>query len=410
MVYHHIQLLYCSCGITFAEASKRFKRTFQNWFPIISPQRLRKLVAATEDGTPAADDSILLLSICLVTAQPADDVAGIAAPTAALYAAMKMLYGQVQAVVQGSITLVQAGLIISAYEYASNRLDSAYVSIAACARMAQSTGIDLSAFRAAQRDTETTLRPDAMEHCNIWWAIVILERFIMLETCRNRYQSPTAACPDYGFSLPFDFDGGDTPTIRGGSNVTIPSQSSYGLRSFAQQAQAVHLLDRILRIISSPDNPERRLWQLLELDGKLQKDLLELMQERLRPGGLKCGAIATLIRSLYVLHQEIIATAPILSSLADHESWQRRSKAALDTATRIMAEVAEHHLDHIVHHGVDSLPFCCAGNLRVAKKYIKHHCRGCCNGDDFSRSGLRQLMLLEEAFCDRWGAPVTYAG
>ena len=50
----------------------------------------------------------------------------------------------------------------------------------------------------------------------------------------------------------------------------------------------------------------------------------------------------------------------------DREGLVKSSEAALETITKIMIDVAKHHLDYIARHGVDSLAFCCACNLRVA--------------------------------------------
>ncbi|KAI0838801.1 hypothetical protein F5Y06DRAFT_267906 [Hypoxylon sp. FL0890] len=405
-VYQQVCFIYQSLRLTFHEASTRFFQNFQNWLPIITPDRLYRAIVAAECRTPSADLSILLLSLCLVTTRPHDDVSTQATGPAALYILVKMLYAQAQAVVQASTLLTQAGLVISAYEYANGQLDSAYVSIGACARMGQTIDIDKAGVRLAESHADAESKLKAMEEWNLWWGIIILERFIILEMSPSRYQHITATSPNCNVSPPC------VPVCEDGlgskcdeTQMCLPP-SGHGHNSFGRQAQTVYILDQTLRIINSPATPERRLWGLAKLDAKLQDDLMQLMEERSYANGLRCGAAATVIRSLYLLHQDIIAHAKTLAPIATREQWQRRSEAALDTASKIMMDVAEHHLNHISHHGVDSLHFCCGCNLRVAIRYIQRRCQDGCGEEVFFVKGLEKLTLLEEAFRERWGTIV----
>ncbi|KAI1140225.1 hypothetical protein F5Y05DRAFT_377590 [Hypoxylon sp. FL0543] len=404
-VFQQVCSIYQSLRLTFHEASTRFFQNFQSWLPIITPERLYPAIVAAEYRTPSADLSILLLSICLVTTRPHDDTSTQATGPAALYVLVKMLYAQVQAIVQATTLLTQAGLIISAYEYASSQLDSAYVSIGACARMGQTIGIDKAGLRLAETHTDAESRLKAMEQWNLWWGIIILERFILLEMSPSRYQHVTAASPSCNISLPRDLICEDDLGSKQEEIQTCVQTSGHSHNSFGRQAQTVFILDQTLRIINSPAAPERRLWELAELDAKLQDHLMQLMEERSYANGLRCGAAATVIRSLYLLHQDIIAHATTLAPIATREQWQRRSEAALDTASKIMMDVAEHHLNHISHHGVDSLHFCCGCNLRVAIRYIQRRCQHGCGEEVFFVKGLEKLTLLERAFRERWGSP-----
>jgi hypothetical protein len=78
--------------------------------------------------------------------------------------------------------------------------------------------------------------------------------------------------------------------------------------------------------------------------------------------------------------------------------WGQDSRAALDTAAKIMVDVAHDHMENIA--GVDALPLCCAYNLRVAMKHITD-VRSPIAGED-SSDGLESLLALEKAFCKRW--------
>ncbi|OTA89980.1 hypothetical protein M434DRAFT_398303 [Hypoxylon sp. CO27-5] len=400
-VCQHVHFTYESLGLTFYENSKRFLQNFQTWLPIIIPDRLYRAIAAAECRTPPADLSILLLSICLITTMPQDGISTQATGPAALYILAKVLYAQLQAVIQASTFLTQAGLIISAYEYASSQLDSAYVSIGACARMGQIIGIDKAGTRLADGHVDAESRLEAMEQWNLWWSIIILERYIMLEMPPCRYKYITATCPNFNSKRPSDFICEDDPDPKYDEMRCLPTSG----RSFRRQAQAIYILDQTLQIINSPATLEQRLSELAKIDEKLQDDLMQLMEERSFAYGLRCGAAATVIRSLYLLHQAIIAHATTLGPISAQEQWQHRSKAALDTTSKMMMDVAEHHLNYISRHGVDSLHFCCGCNLRVAIQYIQHRCHDSYAEDVIFVKGLEKLTLLERAFRERWGSP-----
>lgn len=79
----------------------------------------------------------------------------------------------------------------------------------------------------------------------------------------------------------------------------------------------------------------------------------------------------------------------------------KSSEAALETITKIMVDVAKHHLDYIARSGVDSLAFCCACNLRVAIRYTENRCKHgyVCKG---LLDGLGYLKALETMFNQRW--------
>ena len=188
------------------------------------------------------------------------------------------------------------------------------------------------------------------------------------------------------------------------------------------------MLDETLRVINIPatqDQRLQRLWELQTLDKRLQESLAQLMVQRAEERGLRCGPIATVIRyailnavtharfqlherssyitdrSLYLLHQDILYQAPFLSPAVGREDWLESSEAALDTATNMMVDVARHHLRHIARHGVDTLNFCCACNVRVSINHISHRHRHSRETEDVSE-GLEALTALERAFSDRW--------
>ncbi|KAH8807428.1 hypothetical protein F5884DRAFT_789231 [Xylogone sp. PMI_703] len=395
-VRHIFQLV----QLTPCEAGRRFVKNFQNWLPIVAPEQLKETIHLAEREMPAADVSVLLLSICLVTMHPHIELlGGIMRPTA-LYMVVRMFYTQVQTVFQASAALVQAGLIISAYEYASGRLDSAHISIGACARMAQIVGIYEPV---TNKDLLVGTAPWSKEigRRNLWWAIIILERFILLEVSPGRYQHPGAKFPSRDVPLLSSAERTGGSVEFSDTPISFTRNKSQSVK-FECQIEAIHMLERTLRIINVPTTPERRLWELKKLDVELQNTLMQLMEEQQES---QCGAIGTVIRSLYLLHQDILSQALLLSPAANPQQWLQNSEAALDTATMIMVDVAKHHLSHVSHHGADSLVLCCASNVQVAIRHIQRRCSSSCDRADRLLKGLETLTALERAFCNRWGWP-----
>ncbi|KAK7574677.1 hypothetical protein V3481_016652 [Fusarium oxysporum f. sp. vasinfectum] len=398
---YHLHYFYKVVGQSPLQAGKRFLDNFQRWLPIMAPRRLHEHIELSERGLPGADVSVLLLSICLVTLRSRGDLADPFLHHSAVHVTVKTLYAQVQAITHASIPLIQTGVILSAYEYASGQIGSAYISIAACIRMAQVVGVDAAYDKLGAVQEETRLH--ATSEWNLWWSIIVLERFILLEYSNTGRRDPMAVCPSPDVPLPSDTESNSEyiPTYCTMSSSTI--QSSSGLSSFGRQAQAIYLLDCCLNKTSQSEqgDSEERLLKLQQLDKDLQKRLSVFMTQTLHEPGLRCGTIATVIRSLYILHEEILSIAGLLPVDADREGLVKSSEAALETITKIMIDVAKHHLDYIARHGVDSLAFCCACNLRVAIRYVEDRCKHgfvCkCLLD-----GLGYLKALETVFNKRW--------
>ncbi|KAF5627834.1 uncharacterized protein FTJAE_9102 [Fusarium tjaetaba] len=317
---YHMHYLYRVVGQSPLQAGKRFLDNFQKWLPIIAPRHLYEHIELSERGLPGADISVLLLAICLVTLRSGGVLDDPLFHHSAVHVTVKTLYAQVQAMMQASVALIQTGIILSAYEYASGQIDSAYISIAACIRMAQVAGVDTACKKLTAVQEETRLQ--ATSEWNLWWSNIVLERFILLEHSSNGRPDPIAVCPSSDVPLPSDTEsnGEYIPTYCTMSSSTIQNSSSL----------------------------------------KLQERMSVFMAQTPHEPGLRCGTIATVVRSLYILHEKILSIAGSLSADADRDGWVNSSEAALETITKIMVDVAKHHLDYIARSDVESLAFCCA--------------------------------------------------
>lgn len=117
--------------------------------------------------------------MCLFVVHPTQDGGDRATSPVDLYQTARLLLGHVQVVAAASTRLLQAAILVCAFEYALGRLDSAYVSIGACERTARVLGIDRDPLEAypCQRDSEvdTASKLKKIEEWNTWRAIIVLE-------------------------------------------------------------------------------------------------------------------------------------------------------------------------------------------------------------------------------------------
>ena len=177
------------------DISVQYFQGIHRWIPVISRRRFHNHLLNFR-APPTADFSILLLSMCLITRHSSQTSAQLA-DQQTLYLTTKMLFAHVQACIPLSTNLIQAGILISAYEYAHGRLSTAYMSIETCARMAYATDLHKMKPPSPLQDNEAFLK--AEEERNVWWGVVICERYYdfllhdyaqdRLHTLQQRYRS-----------------------------------------------------------------------------------------------------------------------------------------------------------------------------------------------------------------------------
>lgn len=161
-------------NLSFEDISARYFQDCHPSFQIIAPQLLQETIRAST--TPAADISVLILALCLVTVEsPGDD----------LYVAARMLFAAIQSTTSASIALLQTALLVSSYEYARGWLDAASISVAQCVRMGYSLGINKYPFQSSHEITTKNLT--AVQSWNLWWGVVMLDRYV--ESLDMRYMT-----------------------------------------------------------------------------------------------------------------------------------------------------------------------------------------------------------------------------
>ncbi|KAK9366994.1 hypothetical protein V1509DRAFT_201313 [Lipomyces kononenkoae] len=386
MLEQRIHRLLLHSSLSVDVITERYFRSVHKYLPVVSPYLLDAATSQFKRATPRADFSLLLLCMGLLVVRPSVATTQVDESTSIelLYRTVKTIFGHVQAVICASTSLVQAALLICAYEYVSGQ-DAAYITIGTCARMAHTLGINCDPTqRLGLLNDVSSLR--LLEQWNVWWAVVILERLILSEPA-FRSQLPSTQFPDQASHLPSDlvFEGPLSPISDTHLPRPMPILSAVdadNVSSFGRQAQASHLLDHVLRSITSPSCRESLIPHMRALDRDLQGFISIAIAESHR---IHCSAYTTAVKSFFIVHETILETTTA-------GEIDERSRAALETATRIMSCVAQDHLDNA---SVECLPLCCASNLRVGIRHMVE--RSSCDG-------LQSCLALEARFCGRWGA------
>lgn len=153
-----------------ATASKFFEH-IHLWMPFISKKRFYELyLRSSFQSRP--DVVLLLLSLKLITTLPPTSPRN---PRTPLYYAAKHFYLDVEGSSIFSIPVLQAGVLLALYELGHAIYPAAFLSIGACARYAHALGINVSGTLHTRRVLTLV---EAEERRRVWWAIVILDRFV----------------------------------------------------------------------------------------------------------------------------------------------------------------------------------------------------------------------------------------
>nr|UYO77232.1 ACN38 regulatory protein [Trichoderma psychrophilum] len=217
----------------------RFFEHIHKWMPFISKKRFYDLyLQPSFQSRP--DVALLLLALKLITTFPP---AGSRSPRTALYHATKHFSLEVQD--SFSILVLQAGLLVALYELGHGIYPAAYLSIGTCARYAHALGISVS--RTVPTTRVLTL-VEVEERRRVWWAIVILDRFVSIG-CPGR---PFAtADPRLDDLLPADDTAFDQGTVRLDDISALSSPMTGHMSKFALLCQAARLLGQVLGYLSS---------------------------------------------------------------------------------------------------------------------------------------------------------------
>lgn len=292
---------------------------------------------------------------------------------------------------------------VFSYEHAHGMLESAYVSIGTCARMAIAAGLDSEGFGQLPADSDYWL--DQEERRSLWWAIMNCDRYVesrseiiepWVNSCRVincvlEGRPLATRSPDTHDILPVEDLDDDTIDPQ----LLIPRHlasdtSAMGLGTFAREAQATYLLDQVLQITKIKELSLIHFAELSRLDTELQQFLSIVMQQCGGVWGIYCGAICGAITwvlflfhpsqtfhikhltnslthssALFTLHRKIISHSTTPST----DMSKQKSQNALDTITRVIIAVAYGFVENIPYFDIEILSPFVAHIARCAQQH-----------------------------------------
>ncbi|GFN14105.1 putative aspartic-type endopeptidase opsB [Aspergillus tubingensis] len=397
--WYHVCRIIQLADLSLQEISRRYFSNFHNWLPVVSHEVFQESLARYNSPSRSApvDFSVLVLGMCLVTLQPSKLNTHITPHS--VYATMKMLFAEAQAIMCVSTYLIQAGLLIAAYEYANGRPEAAHITMGSLARSAFAIGlVDSSSWQTNEASIDSSER---LERLNLWWGVIILERLILCEI-KDKTQRPTTDCTSFELPLPSDLQPVQTNFRASGScpHECLPSNQERKRSVFGHQARAVLLLDRVLAVRRHPQTDSGRLVEIHQLDEQLQGFLSERMNTGTAEIGHDCNPIASAVRALCLLHQEVLSYPP---NTVDLQGLQH-SQAALEMVSNVVVDVARHHKAQIAcqNSHADLLPLSCSYTLHMAMRHIQDCTKLVCSHR--RSSDLNCLAQLDQEFSDRWKA------
>lgn len=174
VLYRQVHRIIQATDLSVHDISVRYFDTIHRWIPIISRNQFEGDLVSSR----APDLSILLLSMCLVVYQGSSRLS--APDVKSLYLATKMMYAQAQTFFPLLTRVAQAGLLIAFFEYAHNLPETAFVTLGLCVRIVQAKAVG----PAAADYNSKSFYWHKEELRNMWWAIVIFERYAPLLSAR----------------------------------------------------------------------------------------------------------------------------------------------------------------------------------------------------------------------------------
>ncbi|KAL4997081.1 hypothetical protein BDV10DRAFT_98895 [Aspergillus recurvatus] len=317
-------------------ASQYFS-TVHSWMPIISKKRFFNLFL-NPPSVQRVDVGFLCLAMKLVMWAPS---AISSDPRTATYLAAKQLLYSCDISSTLALPTLQAYVLVAVYEIGHAIYPAAHLSIGACVNYATSLGLGWTTPSWLERRLSWI---EAEERRRVWWAIVILERYISLGWQQRPIVSEP---PGMDEMLPIDDAAFDEEVMVPGCSMTASTPCSINMGRFARLAQATYLLDRVLRhtqdrTLSAGSREE----EAIQLDKALSSLLTFTANETERRGIKICSQAALCQSALAILH------VPYLSP--DSNASVRRRSIARDAMNRLSEDFL-HESERILHGS--GLPF-----------------------------------------------------
>ncbi|MCJ1312282.1 hypothetical protein MMC25_005956 [Agyrium rufum] len=222
-----------------AMASKYFHQ-MNSWMPFISERRFYAFCLG-QSCQSRPEVVLLLLCLKLITTLPPTSPRN---PRTPLYKAVTHYFHELQGSGTLSMIVLQAGVLIALYEVGHAIYPAAYLSIGTCARYGQA--LDIGDSKTIRARKVTTL-VDLEERRRVWWAVIILDRFVNIG-CPGR--TLATANPGLDDLLPTNDAAWADGIVRSGDSFRLSSPMPGHMSKFALLCQAARLLGQVLQDVS----------------------------------------------------------------------------------------------------------------------------------------------------------------
>ncbi|PVH93784.1 hypothetical protein DM02DRAFT_661633 [Periconia macrospinosa] len=287
-------------------AAKYFEK-IQPWMPIVAKKRLLDYLLRSLSRL-RADIALLIVAMRLVTLFPLDSIFN---PKTPMYVAAKRMYAEAESVGVLTLPVLQAGVLISIYEYGHAMYPATFFTVAACARYAALLGIgkESSVF-----ENPSLTWVEVEEKRRVWWAIIIMDRCVNIG-CPSRALATNE--PSLNSPLPVDEAMWEEAGNKPENTFTLSSAASLEMGQLARFAQAAHLLGRVYRHISEPAGDQSFQFEERE---QLRRTLLALVNVSLAEEQTRrlsfCNQTSTCYSALLMLQQPYLIDNDPMSILS----------------------------------------------------------------------------------------------
>ncbi|KAL3454998.1 hypothetical protein BJX64DRAFT_282384 [Aspergillus heterothallicus] len=240
------------------------------WMPFISKQRFYK--NHLFDGPHYQPDvGILFAAIKLITSPPPEDLRW------GVYPLVKQHLFWIEGSAPLSLLILQANILIALYELGHGIYPAAYMTIGSCARYMYALGIN--GTRARNADVNMP-RPVSLveveERKRVWWAIVILDRFVSIASPSRPFATPDPQLDDLMPSNDEDWDNG---FVNGADIHTISTPTPGHMCKFSLLCQAARVLGKVICFLNrsgernGPRSEGTSMTPALENDERMRLDI-----------------------------------------------------------------------------------------------------------------------------------------
>ncbi|KAL7812139.1 N-terminal binuclear Zn cluster-containing/DNA binding domain-containing protein [Trichoderma aethiopicum] len=225
--------------------SAEFFKSVHTWMPIISkPQFCATLLNRLTYKKAELYLLVLSMKLCCARQTTLDT---------ALYETVKLLHFKIETSGVLSVLVLQAAILIALYELGHSIYPAAFLSVGSCARYATALGIDNTVLLSSSGNAQWI---EEEERRRIWWAILVLDRYLNLSDPKRHLITPDADIESY---LPVDDEAWETGVPDSHHTYTLATANSYHLGLFARFAQAAHLLSKVLHQVSEHSSETAQL-------------------------------------------------------------------------------------------------------------------------------------------------------